>query len=113
MFIVLPTKQWRLGSFCPMPKCLTNHLSYHWFFVNEAPCALIAKTLSNQSQGREATLLIILYSCLMFRYRWDGQCLRLKTSIFKPCHIVCQLGSTLNNVDGLKAGLLEPVLDCY
>jgi hypothetical protein len=34
-------------------------------FVNEAPRALIAKTKSNQSQGREATLLKVLYSCLM------------------------------------------------
>ena len=47
-----------LDSSCPILKCLTTHLiSYHRFFVNKAPHALIAKTKSNQSQGREATLL--------------------------------------------------------
>ena len=34
--------------------------------------------------------------------------MRLKTSTFKPCHIICQLGSALDNVDGVKASLLEP-----
>jgi hypothetical protein len=77
-------------------------------FVNEAPSGLIAKTKSNQSQGWEATLLEVLYSCLMFRYRWEGWCLRLKTSTFKPCHTICPLGSALDNVDGVKAGFLEP-----
>ena len=77
-------------------------------FVNEAPRALIAKTKSNQSQGREATLLKVLYYCLMSRYQWEGQCLRLKTSTFEPCHIICQLGSALDNVDGVKAVFLEP-----
>ena len=71
-------------------------------FVNEAPCALIAKIKSNQSQEREATLLEVLHSCLMSRYRWEGRCLRLKTSIFKSCHIICQLGSAVDNVDGVK-----------
>jgi hypothetical protein len=88
-------------------------MSYHSLilpsvFVNEAPRALIIKTKSNQSQGREATLLKVLYSCLMSRYRWEGRCLRLKTSTFKPCHIICQLGSALDNVDDVKAGFLEP-----
>ena len=77
-------------------------------FVNEAPSGLIAKTNNNQSQGREATPLEVLYSCLMSRYRWEGQCLRLKTSTFKPCRIICQLGSALDNVDGVKVVFLEP-----
>jgi hypothetical protein len=34
--------------------------------------------------------------------------LRLKTSTFKPCYIICQLGSALDNVDGVKAVFLEP-----
>ena len=45
-----------LDGFCPIPKCLTTHLSYHRFLVDGVPCALIAKTKSNQSQEREATL---------------------------------------------------------
>jgi hypothetical protein len=78
-------------------------------FVNEAPRALITKTKNQPiSQGREVTLLKSLFSCLMFRYRWEGRCLRLKTSTFKSCHIICQLGSALDNVEGVKAGLLEP-----
>ena len=27
----------------------------------------------------------------------------LKTSTFKSCHIICQLGSAVDNVDGVKA----------
>jgi hypothetical protein len=64
--------------------------------VNKAPSGLIVKTKSNQSQAREVTLLEVLYSCLMSRYRWEGRWLRLKTSTFKPYHIICQLGSTLD-----------------
>ena len=94
-----------LDSFCPILKCLTTHLS----FVNGAPRALmIAKTEGNQSQGWEATLLRFLCSCLMSWGRWEGWCLRLKTSTFKQCHIICQLGSALDNVDGVKAVFLEP-----
>ena len=44
----------------------------------------------------------------MSRYRWEGRCLRLKTSTFKPCHIICQLSLTLNNVDDVKAVFLKP-----
>jgi hypothetical protein len=108
MFMVLSTKQGMLESFCPIFKCLTAHLSYHRFLLNGAPSGLIANTKSNQSQGREATLLEVLYSCLMSRYRWEGRCLRPKTSTFKPCHIICQLGSALDNVDGVEAVFLEP-----
>ena len=43
-------------------------------------------------------------------YRWEDWCLRLKTSTLKPCHIICQLGSALDYVDGVKVGLLEPTL---
>ena len=32
----------------------------------------------------------------------------LKTSAFQPCHIICQLGSGLDSVDGVKAMFLEP-----
>ena len=77
-------------------------------FVNEAHCALIAKTEINQSQGWEATLLKVLYSCLMSRYRWEGRCLRLKTFTFKLGHIICQLGLALDNANGVKAVFLEP-----
>ena len=76
-------------------------------FVSETPHALIAKTKSNQSQGWEATLLKVLYSCLMSRYRWEGQCLRLRTSTFKSCHIFCQPGLGLDSVNGMKAMFLE------
>jgi hypothetical protein len=33
--------------------------------------------------------------------------LRLKTSTFKPCHIICQLGLALDNVDGVKGVFIE------
>ena len=75
--------------------------------VNEVPCGLIAKTKSNQPQGREVTLLKVLHSYLISRYQCEGRCLRCKTSTFKPCHIVGQLGSGLDGVDGVKAVLLE------
>ena len=82
-------------------------------FVNGAPRALkplvvtsphgiLAKTESNQSKEREAIFLEVLHSCLMSKYRWEGRCLRLKTSTFKLCHIICQLNSVLDNVDGVK-----------
>ena len=103
----LPSNE-MLDSFCRIPKCLTTHLSYHRFFVNGVLRALIAKTKSNQSLGWVVTLLKVLHSCLMFGYRWEYHCLRLKTSTLKPCHIICQLGSGLDNVDGVKAMLLEP-----
>ena len=79
-------------------------------FVNEASRALIAKTKKQPitRKGREATLLNVMHSCLMSRYRWEGQCVRLKTSTFKPCDIICQLGSALDDVDGVKAMFLEP-----
>ena len=97
-----------LDSFCPIPKCLTTHLSYHRFLVDGAPRALIiAKTKNNHTQGQEEK---VLHPCLMSsRFRWEGRCLRLKTSTFKLCHIICQLlGSALDNVDGVKAVFFEP-----
>jgi hypothetical protein len=39
------------------------------------------KTKSNRSHGMEATFLKILHSCLIYRYRCEGRCLRFKTSI--------------------------------
>ena len=62
----------------------------------------MAKTKSNQSQGWEATLLKVLHSCLMSRYQWEDRCLRLKTSTFKLCHVICQLGLGLDSVDSVK-----------
>jgi hypothetical protein len=32
-----------LDSLCPIPKCLTTHLSSSSVYVNEVPCALMAK----------------------------------------------------------------------
>jgi hypothetical protein len=68
-------------------------------FVNGAPRALIVQTKSNQSQGREATLLKVLLSCLMSRYRWEGQCLHYKDlgvlfdkKLTNHCQLSCQLG---------------------
>ena len=78
--------------------------------VNGAPCAFIAKTICNQSKRQEVTLLKVLHSCLISRYQWEGQCLRLKASTFKPCHIICQLGSGLDSVNGVKVVFLDPTL---
>ena len=50
-------------------------------FVNGAPRALIVKTKSNQSQEQEATILEVLHSCLVSRYRWEGRRLRLKLNL--------------------------------
>jgi hypothetical protein len=36
-----------------------------------------------------------------------GQSLRLTTFAFEPCHIIGQLGSELDSVDGAKAVILE------
>jgi hypothetical protein len=77
-------------------------------FVNEAPRALIAKTKNNQSQGQEGTLLKVVHSCLMSKYRWEDQCLSLKTSTFKPCYIIYQLGLGPNSVNAVRAVFLEP-----
>ena len=32
----------------------------------------------------------------------EGSVLEVETSTFKVCHIICQLGSALNNVDGVN-----------
>ena len=77
-------------------------------YVTSAPRALIAKTKSNQSQRWEETLLKVLISCLMSRYWWEDRCWRLKTSTFKPCHIICQLGWGVDSVEGVKAVFWEP-----
>jgi hypothetical protein len=76
-------------------------------FISEAPRAVIAETKNNQSQEHEVALLKVLQSCLMSRYRWEGQFLRLKTSTFKPCHIICQLELGLDSVDGVEAVFLK------
>ena len=31
-----------------------------------------------------------------------------KTSTFKPCQIICELGSAIDNVDGVEAKFYEP-----
>ena len=62
----------------------------------------LIKTKVNQSQEWEATLSEVIHSYLMSRYRWEGRCWRLKTSTFKPCHIICQLGSARDKVNGVK-----------
>ena len=66
-----------LDSFCFIPKCLTTHISYHRFVVDGTPHALIAKTESNQLERQEGNTFKVLHSCLMSRYSWEGQCLRL------------------------------------
>jgi hypothetical protein len=37
--------------------------------------------------------------------------LAFKTSTFKSCHIICQLGLALKIVDGVKTGLLKPTFN--
>ena len=79
-------------------------MPYHSFtvplvFVNEAPHTLIAKPKSNHLQRLEGALLKVLHSYLISRYQWEGRCLRLKTSVIKPCHVLCQLGLGLETND--------------
>ena len=76
-------------------------------FVNGIFCAFITKTKSNLSQGPKTTFLNVLHSCIMFRYQWEVRCMRLKTSTLKPRHIICQLGSGLDNIDGAKILFLK------
>ena len=54
-------------------NCKGHGSWFYRFLVNGAPCTLIAKTKSNQSQEWEATLLEVLHACLMSRYRWEGR----------------------------------------
>ena len=99
-----------LDSFlCPSPNTLLLIYLTIGFFANGAPRALVGETKSNQPQGREATLLKVLHSCLTSRYRREGRRVRLiKPPLLNPCHIICQLGSALDNVDSVKAVFLEP-----
>jgi hypothetical protein len=99
-----------VGQFLSHPQ-----MSYHSSIlslesINEGPCALMAtKTKSNLSQGQEATLLkgpTFLPHVHIPMGRLG--CLSLKTSTFKPCRIIRQLGSGLDSVDGVKAVFVEP-----
>ena len=81
-----------LDSFVPSPNALlTIYLTINFCWWSSL-VPLIAKTKSNQSQEREATLLEVLPSCLMsYSLGTDGRegwCSRLKTSTFKACHII-------------------------
>ena len=69
--------------FVPCP----NALLFIYLTITTS-CVLTDNTKSNKSQGREVTILRILHSCFMSRYRWEGRYLRLKTSTFSPCHII-------------------------
>ena len=67
-----------LESFCPIPKMPFLSSIIPTVFVNGVPRALVAKTKSNQSQEWEATILEVLCSCFMSRYRWEGRAWGLK-----------------------------------
>ena len=95
MFIVLCTSQWHVKYL--LKQGLTTFLLPS-IFENGVPRVLIAKPKSNQSQGLEITILKVLHSCLISRYWWMGRCLRVKTSAFNPCNIICQLRSGLDSV---------------
>ena len=69
-----------LGSCVKWPLCPLSTWLYQIIKIFPKS-ALIAKTESNQSQGREATLLQVLYSCLMIRYLWEGWCQCFKSSL--------------------------------
>ena len=60
------------------------------------------KATDHKGRRQDFQRSYILASCLATNGR-EGRCLRLKTSTFKPCHIICQLGSALDNADGVKA----------
>ena len=51
----------------PQMPCQSSTVSL--VFVNGAPGAFITKTKSKQSQGPEATLVKVLHSCLISKYR--------------------------------------------
>ena len=69
VFIYLAMTCWIV--FVPSPNALL--LSFlPSVFVNGAPCALIAKTKSNQSQGREGNTFKGSIFLPMSRYRWEG-----------------------------------------
>ena len=66
------------------------------------PSKLRLKTTNHKGGRRHFSTSYVLASCLGTNGR-EGGCLRLETCTFKPCHIICQLGSGLDSVDGVKA----------
>jgi hypothetical protein len=92
MIIVLSTKQWHVGYFLNEDQIPYHSSTISLVFVDEAPHTLIVKTKNNQLQRPKATLLKVLHSYLISRYQWEGRCLRLRISVIKPCHVLCQLG---------------------
>ena len=72
---------WIVSVPSPNVALLLIYLTIGYFLlVHEAPRALVAKTKRNQSQEREASLLEVLHSHLMSRYRLEGWCLRLRSN---------------------------------
>ena len=55
--LFLSTKQRMLDKFCPIPKCLTTHSSYHRFLLMQLLVSSQLRLKAKKSQGREATLL--------------------------------------------------------
>jgi hypothetical protein len=80
-------------------------------FVNGAPHALIAQTKKQPITRAGGDTF---KSPIFLPHVWvamGGSVLEaFKTSTFKSCHIICQLGLALKIVDGVKAGLLKPTL---
>lgn len=108
MFIVSSTKQCMLDRCCSIPKCLITHLSYPSVFVSRAPHAIIVKTKRNQLQGSEVTLLKVLH-LKAFLGIDERLVLEAQNPVFKPCHFICQLGLSLDSVDGVKTMVLEQI----
>ena len=54
-----------VGWFLSHPQMPYHSSIFPSVFVNGAPRALIAKTISNQSQGWETTLLKVLHSYIL------------------------------------------------
>ena len=88
-------------------------MPYHSFilssvFVNGAPCALLAKTKKQPiTRAGDHTFESSYILASSLGIDGEGRCLRFETSAFNPYHVLCQLGSGLDNVDGVKAVFLE------
>jgi hypothetical protein len=88
----------------PSPSALLLVYLLPSVFVNEAPSALVAKTKKQPITGAEGGTV----KGPSFLPHLEVRCLRLKTSSSRPCHIIHQLGSGLDSVNGVNAVFLEP-----
>ena len=99
-----------LDSFCPIPKCLSTHLSYHRFLVIElliVPSQLRLRPTNHKDMRQHFQRSYILASCL----GTDGRigAWGLKPPLLNHATLFANiLGSGLDHVDGVKVVFQGP-----